>query len=525
MNPYETNDEIGAELGYHAVEQIAARAEDYSESERERIRLANEARINALRFEGEHLAARERALAERLRNAEQARAAIRERSSQLYYWMVGAILVVAAFLFAMIALRPYRLGRVGDLYCFGIALVTPFAVEEFLRAWKSEKLLRAVISAVFIAALAGGMLLAAIRGNLLSRQLQESMPAVVIEGDSSSAPAQPSFYDSTHTSLEWLMLFLALAIDLGAGVAIHRALAAGTKPGEDPEGLSEELAAVRERLGAVVYELTALTNGPSVFVATFWRDFYRAMLTRTARKAIAKGLTLSLCLFFIGHGVLSAQTRRTEIVALDLSTSEGVKGRDGKTQFEKNVKGVERLLASVGPDTRITVIGITEASFADPYILLRAETSPDPGYFGERLDAARRELIGAWETRESKLAPTAQGTDILGALRLASELFGKEPTTNKKILILYSDMRHVTRDLDLETSHRFSVDQTLAVLKERGLLADLSGVQVTVSGANADKQRVADWERIRTFWFVYFEKAGATIKEYSILSDTPKRGD
>jgi len=523
MNTYETNDEIGTELGYHAVEQIAARAEDYSESERERIALANEARINALRFEGEHLAARERALAERLRNAEQARAAIRERSSQLYYWAVGAILVVAAFLFAMIALRPYRLGVVGDLYCFGIALVTPFAAEESLRAWKSEKLLRAVISAVFIAALAGGMLLAAIRGNLLSRQLQEPTSAVVIEGESSPTHPQPSFYDSTHTSLEWLMLFLALAIDLGAGVAIHRALLAGTKEGEDPKSISEELAAVRERLGAVVYELTALTNGPSVFVATFWRDFYRAMLTRTARKAIAKGLTLSFCLLLLGHQVLSAQT--SEVVALDLSTSEGAKGRDAQTQFEKNVKGIGRLLASVEPDTRITVIGITEASFAEPYILLLAETSPDPGYFGERLAAAHRELVRAWAKRASGLAPTARGTDILGALRLASELFGGESGKSKRILVLYSDMRHVTHDLNLETPHRFSIDQTIRGLTERGLIADLSGVRVTVSGANADKQRVADWERIRTFWFAYFEKTGATINEYSVLADAPKRED
>lgn len=425
----------------------------------------------------------------------------------------------------MIALRPFRLSRVGDLYCFGIALVIPFAVAEFLRAWKSEKLLRGVISAVFVAALAGGMLLAAIRGNLLSRQLQEPNPAVVIDGDSSPVKAQPSFYDSTHTALEWLMLCLALAIDLGAGVAIHRAVLLGTKTGEDPERISEELAVVRGKLGAVIYELTALTNGPSVFVATFWRDFYRAMLTRTARKAIAKGLTLMLCLLFIGHRVLSAQARTSEEVLLDLSTSEGVKGPDGETQFEKSVKGIERLLASVGPDTRITVIGITEASFADPYILLLAEVSPDGGYFGERLDAARRELVRAWQKRAAGLAPTARRTDILGALRLTSELFRQEPTKGKKILILYSDMRHVTRDLNLERTGPISIEQTIARLKDRGLLAGLSGVTVTVVGANADKQRVADWERVRAFWFAYFTKAGATINEYSVLPDAPKRED
>ncbi|MBV9760277.1 MAG: VWA domain-containing protein [Acidobacteriaceae bacterium] len=525
MNTYETNDEIGTELGYHAVEQIASRAEDFSESERERIRLANEARINTLRFEGEYLSARDRALTERLRIAEQAQAAIRERYSPLYYWTVGPILVVAAFLFAMIALRPYRLGLVGNLYCFGIALVIPFAVEEFLRAWKSEKLLRVVISAVFVAALAGGMLLAAVRGNLLTRQLQEPKPAVVIDGESASGRAQPSFYDATHSSLEWLMLCLALAIDLGAGIAIHRALVLGTKPGEDPERISEDLAAVRGKLGAVIYELTALTNGPSIFVATFWRDFYRAMLTRTARKAIAKGLMLSLCLLFFGHRMLSAQTRAAVVVALDSSTSENVKGRDGKTAFEKNVTGIERLLGSVEPDTRITVIGITESSFADPYILLQAEVSPDRGYFGERLEAARRELIGAWMKRASRLAPTAPGTDVLGALCFAGELFRKEASGRKRSLILYSDMRHVTRDLNLERPTLLSIDRAIVNLEQRGLLADLSGVEVAVSGANADRRQVADWEWIRAFWLAYFERAGASVKDYSMLPNSRAAGD
>src|SRR4029077_13670535 len=131
------------------------------------------------------------------------------------------LLTGAAFFFSLIAVGPYRLARHGNLYCLGIALVTPFAVEEFLAAWHSERVLKAVVTVCFLAALAGGGLLAAIRGDLLSQQVQESAPAIVIDGENAAAlQPQNSFYDSTHGSLRMLMLLLALAIDLGAGVAI-----------------------------------------------------------------------------------------------------------------------------------------------------------------------------------------------------------------------------------------------------------------------------------------------------------------
>src|ERR1700691_6124842 len=83
----------------------------------------------------------------------------------------------------------------------------------------------------------------------------------------------------------------------------------------------------------------------------------------------------------------------------------------------------DELLGSVPAGSTITVIRITENSFGQPYILLAATISDDPGYFGERLASARHQLVGAWQTRSMQIKPSAKNTDILGAALLASELF------------------------------------------------------------------------------------------------------
>src|SRR5689334_11518144 len=110
MNPHDENHEVGSQLGYDAVEHVAQRAEDYSECERQRIALTNEARINALCIEGKRLAGRENQLEERLRHGEPAGRMRYRKFKERYYWVVGAVLTVAAFFFSLIAVGPYRLG-------------------------------------------------------------------------------------------------------------------------------------------------------------------------------------------------------------------------------------------------------------------------------------------------------------------------------------------------------------------------------------------------------------------------------
>lgn len=523
MNSEQEIMDVGSRVGNEAAEHIAKRAEDYCECERQRIELVNQARINALHIEGSCLTKLEHQIEDRLRLAPPP-GDVRSRKHKAYfYWSTGALLTGAAFFFSLIAFGPYRLGWYGDMYCLGIALVTPFAVEEFLRAWQSEKIFQAVVAVVFVAALAGGGLLATIRGDLLSQQLQETSPAIVIDGENVPASQpQNSFYDSTHGSLRMLMLLLALAIDLGAGVAVHRALLLGASFGEDFEKLSRELVEIRVRLSAIVYEITALTNAPAIFVAQFWRDFYRAMLTQTARHAATKLLGLTLCLLLFEGGQAFGQQRLNLVVAVDLSASEAVKGHDGESQFSKNIQSVTRLLGSVPTGSKVTVIGITENSFAQPYVLLSAEISVDQGYFGERLIAARQQLIRGWQKRSAQLAPNARSTDVFGGLLVASALFQEVRTRQRKVLILYSDMRHVTPGLDLESSAIIRVDTVLALVEKHKLLTDLGGVEVFVLGADAAGKSVTQWEFLRQFWMAYFKRARATLSGYSILCESPK---
>ena len=516
--------EIGSRLGSEAAEHIARRAEDYCECERQRIQLSNQARINDLHVEGSRLIKLERQIEDRLRSATPA-GDLRSRKRKVYfYWFTGILLTVAAFFFSLIAFGPYRLGWYGDLYCLGIALVTPFAIEVFLDAWKSEKLFKAVVTAVFLAAIAGGALLATIRGDLLSQQVHESAPAIVIDGETSPPIPEPenSFYDSTRSSLRMLMLLLALAIDLGAGVAMHRALLLGASSGEDFEKLSLELAGIRERLAAIVFEITALNNAPGIFVARFWRDFYRSMLTQTVRQAATKLLGLALCLLLFGGGRAFGQERLNLVIAVDLTASETVTDHDNQSQFGKNIQGVTQLLASVPADSKVTIIGITESSFAQPYILLSATVSDDQGYFGERLAAARRQLIRAWQKRSAQLEPRALSTDVLGALLVGSALFQGAPGCQRKVFVLYSDMRHVTPGLNLESPSSIRVDTVLTRVESHKLMANLSGVEVFVLGADAARESVAQWESLKRFWTSYFEKAGAVLYSYSVLCEPPR---
>jgi hypothetical protein len=101
------------------------------------------------------------------------------------------------------------------------------------------------------------------------------------------------------------------------------------------------------------------------------------------------------------------------VIALDMTRSVAVKAPDQKQEFEKNVAAVARLLAEVPAGSHITtVLGITDRSFAHPSILLSAELSNDPGYFGERLQAARLRMVAAFQERASPRTPTESARGI-----------------------------------------------------------------------------------------------------------------
>jgi hypothetical protein len=206
------------------------------------------------------------------------------------------------------------------------------------------------------------------------------------------------------------------------------------------------------------------------------------------------------------------------VIAVDLTTSERIAGHDGQSQFEKNSKAVSELLGTVSAGSKIAVIGITDNSFGQPYILLSATISDDPGYFEERLASARRQLVNAWKKRSLQIQPSAKNTDILGCMLLAGELFRNEQGA-MKMLIVYSDMRNTTNGVNFETARNIDAQATLAALNKQRLVPELPGVTVKVFGADASGLSMSRWNRLRKFWEAYFIAAGARLGVYSPLNE------
>ena len=81
-------------------------------------------------------------------------------------------------------------------------------------------------------------------------------------------------------------------------------------------------------------------------------------------------LVLILGVTFCAGRPVHAEDHLSEVVAIDLTQSVAASGPDAKSEFQKNIDGVTRLLSESAVGSRITVIGITDHSFTQPDILL-----------------------------------------------------------------------------------------------------------------------------------------------------------
>jgi hypothetical protein len=214
----------------------------------------------------------------------------------------------------------------------------------------------------------------------------------------------------------------------------------------------ERLTELLQRKVSLAYEVTMLQNEPVIFVNRFWNNFYRAMLSHTARSAMTKLLLVIIALLVLMVRPAIAESQLNLVIAVDLTQSVAVHAPRQPSEFQKNIEAVTKLLAQIPSSSRVTIIGITDQSFAQPDILLSAAVPDDPGYFSERLSAAHIRLVQAWKERSSRLGPRFRRTDILGALQVASQLFNSQHVASKKVLVIYSDMRNSTPDLDLESA-------------------------------------------------------------------------
>jgi hypothetical protein len=514
-------EDIAQQLGAEGVDNLVTNAERVCTYEQQRIELNNQSMIVRLHGEYNLLVAEGQRIEEKLHAAPPSGDLRRLRRRAIYSWSITAFLTVAGFALSLMTLAPFRLGWVGWLYCGGIAIVTPYLVDKLLEVRRMEKLIIGLTAFAAIAALAGLMLLAVIRGNLLAEDIhQNEAPAVVLDDPAPQTEPQNTFYDSTTVLLRAALLLLAFAMELGAGLALRDAWRSVPDSSEDWNRLRGELIGVRQRMCEIASEATMLRNEPEMFVKRFWRDFYYALLSNAARSAMTKLLVLVLGISFLGIGHAHAEDRLNMVIAIDLTQSVAGAGPDGKTDFQKNIDGVTRVLSQVPAGAHVTVIGITDHSFAQPYILLSAHVPEDAGYFGERLNAARAQILRAWKARSAHLDSDFQQTDILGVLQLVGQIFAQQPDAGAKTFVIFSDMRQSTSNLNLESP--LIVPPFSAMTKRCGTLPDLHNVEVHILGADGVGKSSAYWESLHVFWTGYFRDSRADLQSYSVLRELPR---
>jgi hypothetical protein len=515
-NPEMNSEVVGSQLGAGGVDTLVTNAERICMYEQQRIELVNRAPIVGLQGEYNLLLSEEKRIEERLRFAPPPGDLRRLRRRAIFSGCTAVMLTIAGFMFTLLTFAPFRLGWKSWLYSLGIAVVTPFLVEYLLNFKSMEKVVKPLTAVAAIAGVASLMLLAVIRGDLLAQEIhQDAAPVIVIDDSVPQPEPQNTFYDSTIVLLRVAMLLMAFTMEAGAGLALREAWRSVPDSSEDWNALRNELVSARERMSEILVQATMLRNEPEIFVNRFWRDFYYALLSNAARSAMTKLLVLMLGISFLASSRAEAEDRLNMVVAIDLTRSVAGAGPDGKTDFQKNVEGVARLLAQVPAGARITVIGITDHSFVQPYILLSARVPDDAGYFGEKLVAAHGQLVLAWKTRSSRLDPHFRQTDILGALQLASDILSHEPNNGSKVLVIFSDMRQSTPDLNLESTR--IVPSFSTATSRRYTVQLLQHVQVDVLGADGAGKSDDYWQSLKDFWTANFHTSGANLDSYSAL--------
>ena len=270
---------------------------------------------------------------------------------------------------------------------------------------------------------------------------------------------------------------------------------------------------------ASLAELRTAQNASAVFQNEFWRDFYRALSDGMTRTSLVKVSALALCLALPAHAAESSSL----VIALDLTKSVAVGAPGQRQEFNKNVEATAEILAHTPADSHVTVIGITDHSFAEPFILLDARIPADEGYFQERLTAARQALVRAWAARAKGLAPSFKRADILGSLLLASQIFQNSPK-GRAMLIIFSNMRENAGGVNLEGRNPQNAHLSVNRYAQGRDIPDLHGIEIHVLGADNAGKSMSYWTALRDFWTFYFKRTGAVLKSYSVLRDPPDLG-
>lgn len=424
--------------------------------------------------------------------------------------IAGALAAVniALTLFVFLGFGPAWLAPVLAL----LVLLTAGAVEEFFMAYDRKSAFgEAFFLTICVVSLSAQFWLGSIRGVLVGALT----PADVGPVTHAFAVAAPI--------LRWGLGVLAVVAEVLCGYKFYKArkqlcspVARGVRA---REACDRELVSLHGGIKALEAEPGVRRSCREIGVREYLASPRNAEarkeqrhLARAATGAAIALVILTLLLFGVASAFgAEAGDNRPVVVLIDLTKS--TTSEDAKL----NCQAVADILGRLESGDRVMVLGITDAFSSVPVLMDR--TLPEKGYLNLQLQAARETLRAEWLKIAENLQPKYPRTDVIGALRMLSDFIGISGTPAR--LIILSDLRQASSELNLESRNRIDVRQALAAIRRRGALPRLEGTDVFLLGVDPSNKTAAYMAALKEFWAEFFSAAGAEVRVFSVMRNVP----
>jgi outer membrane protein OmpA-like peptidoglycan-associated protein len=425
-------------------------------------------------------------------------------------WAIGlSVLSAALVVFVLLAFGPSWLGLVLSL----TVLASTVAVEEFFQAYDEKASLReGIFLTLSILALTAQFWLGMLRGMFLAALTPEGV-----------GPITEMLHQAGHI-LQYSLGALALVTETLCGYKWYRVrkqLGSGMAHlVRERDRLNDTLVAFHAAIQSAEREPDQRRAyreiGARQYLATQARAIPRKELSHFARAAIGAAIALLvlviLYLFVLPSPAAAAQQSGQMVILLDRTKSVS------PDNFQKNLSAIASILNEAPSGYRVLIVGITD-SFGRPEILFDQQVPDNPGYLGFDLRVARESLVFKWNRTARELAPIYDKSDLLGGLALLGHLGSRASDT---LLIVFSDLRQSTSQLDLEHMAAIRSDQILARLKKQKAIPTLTHAKVFLLGVDPTGKSAEYFTSLKEFWIHFFAEAGATVEEFSVTRQMPR---
>ena len=496
--------------GMEASNQPPEKQEELKKDVEERLESVSEKEIRKRSIKGYYYETFKRELEERL---EEIKGGIPIVIYQVnfvigsFFSLLVLLLFLSEFWVMKWSLVPFGLEFEAFLIAASVTLTGMLAIHFLLvkikelwpRSCKKWKI--AIIIVSLVSLVISGLYLSHVRGLLIKAQQPSN--------DLNKQIKEAKELKEKTSLLPLAMGLVWLSMGLIAGVALHEALSRVVVSGNAIikdmriKRLNRKIKKIRE-------EIEEWESLPRIGLNEFKRGINAGDNNNRNSWLSPLMIFITICIScFLFVNPVRAEKKSVSIM-FDVSFSTRCTDYAGDVEFKKNLRAVPEIIKNLAPGTRLRIIGITDNSYSNPFLIINDTIPKDRGMLGETIARKKLYLIEKWN--KLGLEPRAKGTDIFGSINLISMLMRRDK--GEKELYILSDMRN-TVGINLEFLPLVD-EETFRKVEEIGLIPDLNGVRVWIMGVSVCGKSLGYWLSLEKFWRRFFERAGAEVMTFTM---------